>query len=47
MAELAAEETAEAPPDFRYRRYANAPETAKLTQPPAAGRKTGADQATT
>ncbi len=47
MAELAAEETAEAPPDFRYRRYANAPETAKLARPPAADRKTGADQAAT
>ncbi len=47
MAELAAEETAEAPPDFRYRRFANAPETAKLTQPPAANRNSGADQVTT
>ena len=44
MAELAAAETAEAPPDFRYRRYANAPETAKLTRPPAA---TDAERTTT
>ena len=47
MAELAAEETAEAPPEFRYRRYANAPETAKLAQPPAAGREADADQPAT
>ena len=42
MAELAASETAEAPPALRYRNFANAPETAKLSRPPSAVRGAGA-----
>ena len=38
MAELAAEETAEAPPDFRYRNYANTPEAPKVARPAVAER---------